>query len=819
MPFTLNAPPGLNDLPDVALAAEEIAQGQHAAKILENTKFGTVRPEFFPMGRFRDGETVPLPKSKADKYQYQASEVIFLWSPAITANPVNGKTSHPGAILFMDMWVEQAGDPSPGLVHTKVFYHVQGGQTEPSQDGELNVFAVGVRGTGVISLSAVPTWTDLADTAFDTDSTWRTDRLTQLNANAKRGVVQAELLDMGEFAHGQTVPAPVSPVDGHIYANAEIEWLPCWRWTPHFTTGIATGGVFGATLSRIQVSVSAARVVSSIMTYRAQGPFGPEDMPTNDGRIHVFAFCFRSGVALSGTVSFSDLDSSKFAGGKKALEPDTLVLSRNARFAAVRPEFFVTTRRHGQMVALPTSPLDGYAYTRAELRYFYIRQDTWVPGVIGSLLTLHGFIRQDTGVVTLNTFYLKSGSSPTQTNTNNGTYRVITVATRSEDAVSDAGTPDPTGGEPGFGGGVDNDLISGGGILLMRNPDFESGDRDWTKSSGQEIVEDAVNSYDGDWVAKKSSSTSGEGLRQAVLIPVQVNDRVMAACMAKKTAGPGSCFVRIIWLDSNKAEMSASSGNVVTSATYTNSRVVGTAPVNAFFAKVGFHYSALDATSVFYADQFTAAFFPIDFDDVLDSPTRFGAAEAGANKTETRTAAGIAGQGALATLGAAAWSSQVSGRPVELTDGRVAGALRSDKTYADPALFLKSAVRKETTAFVVGSTISTSWTTVDSFTRKLSPGTTKFLCTLECIVTPDAATAWEGRARIKIGSNLSAEVVVASPATSNSAAVMVTGLTGDTAVTVEVQAIRIFSIGGPPAITGRFTQTTPADDDTSHWSI
>ena len=204
--------------------------------------------------------------------------------------------------------------------------------------------------------------------------------------------------------------------------------------------------------------------------------------------------------------------------------------------------------------------------------------------------------------------------------------------------------------------------------------------------------------------------------------------------------------------------------------------------------------------------------------NITDTASRFAAVEAGANKTETRTAAAITGQGALATLSAAAWTSQVSGRPVELTDGRVAGSLRSDKTYADPSLFQKSAVRKETTAFVGQGTTNNTWTTVDSFTRKLSPGTTKFLCTLFCLVTPSGASAWEGRARIKIGAALSAEVVVTDPSTSENAAVEVTGLTGDTVVTVEVQAIRVLSIGGPPLITARFTQTTPADDDTSHWS-
>jgi hypothetical protein len=50
--------------------------------------------------------------------------------------------------------------------------------------------------------------------------------------------------------------------------------------------------------------------------------------------------------------------------------------------------------------------------------------------------------------------------------------------------------------------------------------------------------------------------------------------------------------------------------------------------------------------------------------------------------TALGTAAGISGQGALATLSAAAWGSQVTGRPAELTDGRITAALDSSGDLA-----------------------------------------------------------------------------------------------------------------------------------------
>lgn len=51
--------------------------------------------------------------------------------------------------------------------------------------------------------------------------------------------------------------------------------------------------------------------------------------------------------------------------------------------------------------------------------------------------------------------------------------------------------------------------------------------------------------------------------------------------------------------------------------------------------------------------------------------------ELAADVTSTHTAASITGQGALATVNSASWTTQVSGRPAELTDGRVAAGLDS----------------------------------------------------------------------------------------------------------------------------------------------
>jgi hypothetical protein len=44
-------------------------------------------------------------------------------------------------------------------------------------------------------------------------------------------------------------------------------------------------------------------------------------------------------------------------------------ISNNAKFAAVRPETFYGWYKHGETVLIPTSPVDGYVYTREQLEY------------------------------------------------------------------------------------------------------------------------------------------------------------------------------------------------------------------------------------------------------------------------------------------------------------------------------------------------------------------------------------------------------------------------------------------------------------------
>jgi hypothetical protein len=66
-----------------------------------------------------------------------------------------------------------------------------------------------------------------------------------------------------------------------------------------------------------------------------------------------------------------DLADATFDQDKPVTDVALKQLNQNAKFGMVRVEFFQGYYKNGETVALPVSPVDGYAYSRAELRYVW----------------------------------------------------------------------------------------------------------------------------------------------------------------------------------------------------------------------------------------------------------------------------------------------------------------------------------------------------------------------------------------------------------------------------------------------------------------
>ncbi len=143
--LTLLTQPGFTDVPDSAFDAGQPASASNLKALNAAAKFAAVRNEQF-WGFYKHGETVKLPLSPADGYQYAREELRYSWSIYWTGKantplegtqtaPPGGATSGAGHVLQMNFLVDQ----TTGLVTCLVSYHKDGGAQTDTNDGILLV--------------------------------------------------------------------------------------------------------------------------------------------------------------------------------------------------------------------------------------------------------------------------------------------------------------------------------------------------------------------------------------------------------------------------------------------------------------------------------------------------------------------------------------------------------------------------------------------------------------------------------------------------------------------------------------------------------
>jgi hypothetical protein len=148
-------------------------------------------------------------------------------------------------------------------------------------------------------------------------------------------------------------------------------------------------------------------------------------------------------LTLATQPGFTDVPDTALNGGAAATSTNFKAINANAKYASVRQEIFWGFYKHGETVALPVSPADGYAYSRAELNYVWSVFWTAAPptGALGgthslptrgatsgqgTLLQFGANVDQTTGAITTEADYYKTQ----QMNTNDGILQVMTIATR-----------------------------------------------------------------------------------------------------------------------------------------------------------------------------------------------------------------------------------------------------------------------------------------------------------------------------------------------------------------------------------------------------
>lgn len=134
---------------------------------------------------------------------------------------------------------------------------------------------------------------------------------------------------------------------------------------------------------------------------------------------------------------FSDLPDNVLQAEDPAFALHVGEIATNATFGMVRMEVFPCMQIHGDTVALPTSCLDGYKYSRAELNYIWTVQNStdhstnWISGP-DSLWFANWNVNQVTGEVFSEEWYERSSTADTRlaAKSNDGLLMVFTIAQR-----------------------------------------------------------------------------------------------------------------------------------------------------------------------------------------------------------------------------------------------------------------------------------------------------------------------------------------------------------------------------------------------------
>jgi hypothetical protein len=459
MPLKLNEPPGYCDLPDAVLTAEEIAYAIHAGRIAKNGEMGMVRPEIFA-GFYLDGQQVILPTSDVDGYNYSRDELIYFWTIGSSANASTGWLSNgvDGHSLWFTNWDVQQYDPAQaadsefnkkaGTVHSEQWYRRSGDHLDEtkSNDGILLVFTIAQRLKNQMRAAAPPSWANIDETTIVNGSLnepWTQTLAQTLNENAKRSILQTEVFYLGEYTNGQTVNLPTSQVDQKAYSAAECKFMAAWRWTASGAR-YAQPPEFQGQLGPFFCSISPSGVVSVSVSY--VDDLGLLQNFPDFGRVAVFAFCTRAGgpTSLPLANKFQELDDAFFWPGKTLKASTVLAIKKNIDEAELTPEFFGPTVFHnGDIVPLPVSPIDGYAYKREELQYIWYWSNTTnqtgshlrLPLFDGRIINASGsnasaYAPGVPGQVVLHTWRLPPGGPYVDDNNNLCTITVLVIGFR-----------------------------------------------------------------------------------------------------------------------------------------------------------------------------------------------------------------------------------------------------------------------------------------------------------------------------------------------------------------------------------------------------
>ena len=282
---------------------QSLAQGLN-----ENAKFSVNNHEIFYCGEYTDGVQVPLSVliSPDDGYAYSYAECKFLgfwrWTSASTAPAL---TQPPENLAFLGpfAWsIDATGVVS--LFMERI--DNDGTDTAVHDYGRIGVMAFCTRAATPGSLPLSDTFTEIDDGRFVPGTTLRASDVLQIKRNIDEAILTPEFFGVFEYANGDTVPLPTSPIDSYTYSRDELTYvwaynalrpntggnvrLPIWYGGVDQNTGAVTIHTWRLTSHYVDDDDTLSRMKMVVIGRRADhaksittaSPNPPTDWPTND---------------------------------------------------------------------------------------------------------------------------------------------------------------------------------------------------------------------------------------------------------------------------------------------------------------------------------------------------------------------------------------------------------------------------------------------------------------------------------------------------------------------------------------------------------
>jgi len=158
---------------------------------------------------------------------------------------------------------------------------------------------------GQLTMSTVPGFFDIAGAAIAGGQPLMDDSILKISHNAKFGAVRTEVIYMGFYTSGNTVPTPVSPVDGYAYSRQECLFIPIFASTRQPGAGFVPGQAVFPTLANSDLGTGNLVSVPYVLDINdATGAvtcqvYFAGNAAQNQGTVKVYCVAVRSGVNIA----------------------------------------------------------------------------------------------------------------------------------------------------------------------------------------------------------------------------------------------------------------------------------------------------------------------------------------------------------------------------------------------------------------------------------------------------------------------------------------------------------------------------------------